>query len=144
MNLLDWLFGPNPPNEPSAWYLLIAFGFALILAGSGLAYTRRRALFPGHSLHIRLASRFGRLGVVLGAIGLLEIALRYLGVSFLSMRLFPLLTGVAVLGLAGYIAWYWRQRYSADVRHQAAQLELPRRPRANRAETRRRQKKRRR
>jgi hypothetical protein len=110
MPVIGWLFEPNP-GPPSAWYLALVAIFAIVFVGSLLAYVFRRSLFPGHSLHVRLASRFAIYGMILGAAGLFFLATRYAGIPVLQMRVWLVLCALAAVALAGYAAYFYRMRY---------------------------------
>lgn len=99
------------PGLPSVWYVVLVALFAVVFVGSALAYGFRRRLFPGHSLHVRLAARFSTIGVVIGAAGLLLLAARYAGVPYVSMRLWLVLAVLAVPVYAGYLLYFLRVRY---------------------------------
>jgi len=112
MPVLGWLF-ESTPGPPSVWYLALVVVFVLIFGGSLLAYFFRRRLFPGHSLNISLVGRFAIVGAILGAVGLLFLAARYLGVPLLVMRIWLVLEVLAVVAFAAYLAYFYRARYPA-------------------------------
>ena len=109
-----WLFDVAP-GPPSAVYYVPLVVFLLLLLGCAVVYLLRRSLFPGHGLHSRIAQRFGIYGMIVGALGLILLAARYLGISWLEMRFLLVLAGLAVVSLGAYLAWYLRRRYPADL-----------------------------
>lgn len=113
LDLLSRLFDPAP-GPPSTVYFVPAAIFLLLFLGCAMVYILRRSLFPGQTLHARIAGRFGTYGMILGAVGLALLAARYFGVYWFEMRLFVVLASLGVVALGAYFAWYHRSRYPAD------------------------------
>lgn len=121
---LGWLVDVRPP-APSFWYLGLAALFAVVLVGSALVYYFRRDIFPPRSAHLRVVPRFATWGAVLGGVGLALVLARYLGVPYLSMRLWLVLATLAVPAYAGYVAYFYRTRFpSMRAVHQAEEARL--------------------
>lgn len=134
VNPKHW-FNPEPP-PPSI--LFAVFLFVGVLATAVLAYIRvkRRVLFMGDGLKIRLAARFTEIGLWLFGSWLFLIAMRYLRVPFLATPILMYMTTLALLAFGGYLLYYFTQKYPQQRTYYEAQAEraryLPgaRRPRA--------------
>ncbi len=113
LEYLGRLFDPAP-GPPSTVYLVPVAVFLLVFLGCAVVYLLRRSLFPGQALHARIARRFGTYGMIVGAVGLVLIAARYLGIYWLEMRVLLVLALIAVVALGAYFGWYLRRRYPAD------------------------------
>ncbi len=113
LDFLGRLFDPAP-GPPSAAYLIVVAFFLFVFFGCLAVYLLRRSLFPGQGLHSRIARRFSTYGMIVGAVGLVLVAARYLGIYWLEMRLLLVLAGLAVVAVAAYLFWYLRTQYPAD------------------------------
>jgi hypothetical protein len=119
LEYLGQLFDPAP-GPPSLWYLVLVALFLFFFVASLVLLVFRRSLFPGHSLHLRLARRFGRYGVTLGATGLVLLAARYLGVYLIQTPFLLVLAVAGVAALGVYSFWYFRNRYPQQLAAQEA------------------------
>lgn len=120
---LQALFDPAP-GPPSSAYLVLVALFLALFAGSAATFAFSRSLFRGNLLHHRLARRFCAYGLVVGAIGLILLAARYLGMNGLQARIFLVFAVLAAVALFGYLAWFTRSRYPSEL---AAYLETKKR-----------------
>jgi hypothetical protein len=112
-DFLRRLFDPAP-GPPSAVYLAPVALFLVVFLGCAVVYLLRRALFPGMALNARIARRFSTYGMIVGAVGLVLLAARYLGIYWLEMRFLLVLAGLSVVAVVAYLLWYLRVRYPAD------------------------------
>lgn len=121
MAVLDWLFD-SPPYATSFWYLAPAVIYALVLVAGSLVYAFSRSLFPGHSLHSRLARRCSAWAAVVGVFGLLVVGSRLAGIPYLGMNALITLSGLVAIGSAAYLGFFMLRRYPAQLAaHEAEQ-----------------------
>jgi 4-hydroxybenzoate polyprenyltransferase len=103
---------PEPPGPQSL--ILVAF-FILWTVASIYLYRFRRRIFARNGALIGVATRFGGWAITIGVIGLLLLAVRYAGIPYLDMRFLLYLTVLAAVAFLGFVAFYLRQRYPAQL-----------------------------
>jgi hypothetical protein len=124
------------PEAPGALYIVVAVAFIIWTIASILVYMRRRQLFAGNGALIGIVTRFGPYAITIGAIGLFLLAMRYLGVPYISIRFLLYVTVLAAIGYLGFLVYYLRWRYPSRLAAVRAE-ELRRRYAASRKKRRR-------
>jgi hypothetical protein len=116
----------NPfPEAPNPLYLVVVAFFAVWLIASIYIYYFRRRIFAGNGARIGVVTRHGSWAITIGIIGLFLLAVRYAGIPYLDIRFLLYLAVLGTFAFAGYIAYYLRRHYPAQV--QAVRAEQVRR-----------------
>lgn len=116
---------PLPPPWESGtwlvdtdWVMLYHTPLLVVFAVLGVAalvlyfyFSRRR--YAGHMLHAHLTEFLAGILGAASVVGLLLLLCAYFMVPFLSMPVWPLILIVALLAFAGFVIWYYLQRYPA-------------------------------
>jgi tellurite resistance protein TehA-like permease len=135
-----WFEGSLAGAPTPITYVVIAI-FTLLLIAGLTVWLRRRRLFPGQRIKTRLAAQLGPWFVTAATIGLVSSLLRVAQFPILSARVIWLVCFVWALCIVGYVAWYWRSRYPAELARTEREEQLKRyvpRPRQRRRPDRRR------
>lgn len=108
----DYLFNAEP-GAPSIAYGIIGVLYLLLLVAGIVVYRYHDELAGDHHLKARLAKTAAIVGIVLGAIGVVLVGLRYLLVPILSARILIYLLVLVSLVLLGYFVYYALAVYPA-------------------------------
>src|SRR5690242_11356072 len=93
-----------------AGILVVTFLFSLFI------YLRRRDIYAGHVLHIRLARILTTASMTISGIGILLLLARAVQMDWLSMRFLLYLDLLALIGLFAYFKFYYlAYRYPHDL-----------------------------
>lgn len=120
LNPLDWAFltSAPPANGPAlgpfGWiYTLIML---IVLAGAGYFYfVKRREWKRTNPVYRKATDRFAVPAMWAAGIGLLFAVFRLTRVDFLDLRFWLYLCMVALLGVAGWFAYWYTQRFPAEM-----------------------------
>ncbi len=99
------------PGPPSPIYLVAAVVFLIWTSASLYVYYFRRKVFAGNGALIGMATKFGPYAIAIGVIGLFLLAMRYLGIPYISVRFLLYLTMLAAIGYVGFLIYYLVRRY---------------------------------
>lgn len=124
------------PGPPGPLYLVLVVFFVIWTVISLYLYTFRRTVFAGNGALIGMAARYGRYAIAIGLVGLFLLAMRYLGIPYLSVRALLVATILAAIGYVAFLVYYMIYRYPArlaEVRaHDLRRKYAPARKRARR------------
>lgn len=104
---------------PLAIVFLIVFGAGFVVA-LGLSL-RPPGRVRAHGLHRRLLQRATSAFMWVFGVGLTFFVLRVLGIPVVGWRLWLYVSALALLLLIGYLLYYWRARYPAQLEEYTAQ-----------------------
>jgi hypothetical protein len=110
---LGYLFDDQQAGLSSPLYAVLAVALLLVCAGALYLYLHAERRFAQDAMLRGLLQRYAGLVAALSGAGLAAIIFAWLGLPFLSKRLW---LALALLGLAWTAAWglyYWRYRYPA-------------------------------
>jgi|GEM_PF-6498108 len=103
---------PGPVGWPE-WAALV--GFILWTVASSIVFRFRRRFFVGNGALIGAGTRYGPYAIWLGILGLFLLGCRFATVPYVSIRFALYLSILAVVGYLGFLGYYFRKRYPADV-----------------------------
>jgi hypothetical protein len=114
VDILGWLSPSHWLQDPTSTIEgPIPIGFASLLGvmfvASVAAWILAPNLAPERRMVQRLIGRIARWGVGLSLTGLVLLLFRWQLVPFLSKRLWLLLWGLSVIGVAAYFGYYWKR-----------------------------------
>lgn len=122
LNPLDWNFLTSPASaEPSlgalgpfAWVFAVAM--LLLLGVSGyFYYVKRNEWKRTNPVLRRAANRFAPAGMWTGALGILFAIFRVVALPFFNLRFWLYLFIVAVIALAAWIIYWYRDSYPSEI-----------------------------
>jgi 4-hydroxybenzoate polyprenyltransferase len=106
----------NPFPGPVGWPGWAALaGFLIWTVGITTVYRFRRRIFAGNGALIGMGTRFGPYGITIGVLGLFLLGCRFADVAYLQTPALLYLVTLCAVGYVGYLAYYFRRRYPADV-----------------------------
>jgi len=135
VNPRHW-FNPEP-GAPTPIFLAFAVVGLVVFVLAATIRWRRRLLFAGDGLKIRLAKRGSEIALWLSGISLFLILMRYARVPYLSTPILFYLTVLTALGFIAFGIYYFTQRYPLAraeyeaQRERARYLPTPRRGRSS-------------
>lgn len=117
LNPFDWNFLTSAPTEPKigpfAW-IMLALCLGLVAAGIYAYRVLRPRWKNNNTVLYRAAARFGQPAIWIGVIGLFFLLFRAISLDFFNLRIWLYLVGLAVVGLAVWMFYWYRTSYPAE------------------------------
>jgi hypothetical protein len=118
INPFDWNFLTSSPTDPSIGIFAIIFGILMVVLIVGATYAYRvlrpRWKATNPALY-KAVPRFGQPALWIGVLGLIFIVFRLVQLDFLNKRFWLYLVGLALLGLLGWILYWYRTSYPNEI-----------------------------
>ncbi len=118
-------FNPEP-GQPSSLFLFFGAISLIVLVAAAYIRARRRILFAGDGLKIRIAARATEVALWIAGTALFLIIMRYGNVPYLATPILFYLTFLTALGAIGYAVYYFTKRYPIQRAAYDAQMERQR------------------
>lgn len=118
MNPFDWAFLTSSPTDPPIGIFAIIFTLVMLalIVGGVYAYRVLRPDWKNTNPALyKAVPRFGQPALWIGVIGLLFIVFRVIHLDFLNKRFWLYLVGLALLGLLGWILYWYRASYPKEI-----------------------------
>lgn len=127
-SLFHW-FQLRPGPAPDVYWGFVAF-YVLGLVASAAYFFTVLQRFGEHTYRMTVARRVALAGGILCALGLAFVAGRFLGILYLSLRVWVYVTTIGTVGLGAYLVYYFLLRYPTSLQafdaEQLRQRYLPR------------------
>ncbi len=113
LSLFRWFqLRPGPP--PEGYWALVGL-YALGLGASAAYFVTVRQRFGDHSYRMATARRVGLSAGIVSAFGLIFVALRFLEIPYLSLRLWVNTITLGAVGLGLFLAYYFVRKYPVSL-----------------------------
>jgi hypothetical protein len=118
INPFDWNFLTGSPTDPPVGIFGIIFGLLMVVLIVAAVYAYRvlrpRWKNTNPALY-KAVVRFGQPALWIGVLGLIFIGFRLIQLDFLNKRFWLYLDGLALLGLLGWMLYWYRTSYPAEI-----------------------------
>jgi hypothetical protein len=118
INPFDWNFLTSSPTDPSIGIFAILFGILMVVLIVAAVYAYRVLRPRWKNINPALykaVPRFGQPALWIGVLGLIFIVFRLVQLDFLNKRFWLYLVGLGLLGLLGWILYWYRTSYPNEI-----------------------------